>query len=133
VVRVGFARSVPVSSAGVSFGAFLYDSSRSSSRSRKGLYPALPMPRMEPALPMLKIEPVLPMLRIDPELPMLSTEPTLPMLRMEPALRMLPTLKKLRILPGLRLLSSTAPARRTTPQRATLTGYAFFPKTTSSG
>ena len=73
------------------------------------------------------------MLKIDPVLPMLSTEPTLPMLRMEPALRMLPTLKKLRMLPGLRWLSSTAPVLQTTPQRAPLTGSAFFPKTTSSG
>jgi hypothetical protein len=88
-----------------------YDSS-SSSRSREGLYPDFPRPRMEPALPMLRIEPVLPMLRMLPELPMLRMDPTLPMLRMEPALRMLPTLRKLMILCGLRTLSRLAPALR---------------------
>ena len=88
-----------------------YDSSWSS-RSREGLYPALPRPRMEPTLPRLRIEPVLPMLRMLPALPMLNTDPTLPRLRMEPALRRLPTLRKLRMLSGLRALSSLAPVLR---------------------
>ena len=85
-----------------------YDSSWSS-RSREGLYPALPRPRMEPTLPMLRIEPVLPMLRM---LPMLNTDPTLPMLRMEPALRMLPTLRKLKMQSGSRALNRLTPALR---------------------
>jgi hypothetical protein len=80
-----------------------------SSKSERGLEPALPMLKMLPALPMLRIEPELPMLRIEPALPMDRIDPTLPMLRTLPKLRMLPMLPKLKMLN--KLLALSGPAR----------------------